>query len=81
MSLAIDIDSVTGVLLADGWHEVINDSFDLDAYEYMQGEGERRTMLFGGGHEKLIPATGFTFQSAGSEWITGPLTSILAVRF
>lgn len=34
-SLAIDPDDVTEVLLADGWHEVDKDSFDLDAYEYI----------------------------------------------
>lgn len=35
MSLSIDVDTVTAVLLADGWHTVVNGSFDLDAYEYL----------------------------------------------
>ena len=35
MSLAIDVDRVIQVLLADGWHEVLDDSFDLDAYEFI----------------------------------------------
>jgi hypothetical protein len=33
MSLYIDVDRVSSVLLADGWHAVAEDSFDLDAYE------------------------------------------------
>lgn len=35
MSLAIDVDTVTEVLLADGWHSVWGKSFSLDAYEFL----------------------------------------------
>ena len=42
MSLAIDIDKVQAVLLADGWHNVApladdeeRSSFDIAAYEYV----------------------------------------------
>jgi hypothetical protein len=40
MSLAINVDRVEAVLLADGWHEVsLNDesvsSFTLDAYDFI----------------------------------------------
>jgi hypothetical protein len=37
MSLAIDIHRVAEVLLADGWHIVASQSFDLEAYEYIEG--------------------------------------------
>lgn len=66
MSLAIDVDDVTAVLLADGWHEVANRSFELDAYEYLwsgmvdvtveglrQGRGE-----FGGDRKPLVVHAG-----------------------
>jgi hypothetical protein len=36
MSLYINPGKVTAVLLADGWHDVADDSFDLDAYEYVE---------------------------------------------
>lgn len=40
MSLAVDVDRVAQVLLADGWHTVdFNEgvsSFDLDAYEFIR---------------------------------------------
>jgi hypothetical protein len=40
MSLSIDIDRVSDVLLADGWHRVIfqngESTFLIDAYEYIQ---------------------------------------------
>lgn len=35
MSLAIDVDTVVRVLLADGWHDVEDASFGLDSYEYL----------------------------------------------
>ena len=38
MSLWIDLNRVTTVLLADGWHHVTNDSFDLDAYEFQDDD-------------------------------------------
>ncbi len=40
MSLAIDIDSVKEVLLPDGtWHRVVDDSFEIGAYEYVRAKG------------------------------------------
>ena len=41
MSLAIDTNRVTAVLLADGWHQVAKlrdweSSFDIDSYEFVQ---------------------------------------------
>jgi len=80
MSLSIDIDTVSAVLLADGWHDVIDDSFEVDAYEYVQGKALR----FRGGQSALIPATGFQFKEAqgvgGAVMVYGPLTAILAVK-
>ena len=35
MSLAIDVDNITHVLLADGWHEVHDASFGTDSYEFV----------------------------------------------
>ena len=35
MSLAIDVDKVEKVLLADGWHVVSNQSLTMDAYEFV----------------------------------------------
>jgi hypothetical protein len=74
MSLAIDPESVSAVLMADGWHEIERGTFRLDAYEYLQdGLG---SLDFG--------SAGFCFDTerggmmAGSR-VAGPLTSILAV--
>ena len=80
MSLAIQVDNVKKVLLADGWHKVYKDSFDLDSYEFMNG----KICLHYGGHSDVC-ATGFWFnEDLGTNTypiITGPLTSILAVRY
>lgn len=52
MSLAIDVDTITDVLLGDGWHKVAGQSFDLDAYEFMwQGR-----MVLGAGPARACPA-------------------------
>lgn len=69
MSLAIDIDQITAVLLPDGWHPVADQSFDLDD-AYWQ--------VLRGGEEK--PAAGFVFRKPGGGWVAGPLASVLAVR-
>ena len=81
MSLAIDIDKVTNVLLADGWHEVVDDSFTLDAYEFVwdvaQPDGNPQTELYFGGHR--VPGFEFHDRETAS-WFAGPLASIIAVR-
>ena len=70
MSLAIEPENVIAVLLADGWHSVQPQSFDLDAYEFCEATGDA---LHGGG-------VGFTFTSSEHYQISGPLTSVLAVE-
>lgn len=87
MSLAIDIDEVTAVLLADGWHDVAERSFVLDAYEFVYGDDNT---VHGGGNSGICP-TGFSFledldQNAGAAHkgdkvtVSGPLTAIVAVQ-
>lgn len=80
MSLAIDIDAVTGVLLADGWHVVDDASFTIDAYEYLWGEDTidcDAILMYNG--ERQGCSTGFAFVEDGSI-VAGPMTSILAIR-
>jgi len=72
MSLAIDTDRVTAVLLADGWHDVVDKSFNLDAYEFMW-DGR----LVGSGSS----ATGYDFEEGNGSRLAGPLTAIIAVRY
>lgn len=76
MSLAINIETVTDVLLADGWHKVARGSFDLDAYEFME-DG----VLVHGGGQSGVCAKGVTWREAGrSTVISCPRTAVLAVR-
>lgn len=76
MSLSIDVDEVTAVLLADGWHTVVDESFTLDAYEFhWQGQ-----LLVGGGTVQGVPSTGFEFHGPDGQVWVGPLTSVLAIR-
>ncbi len=74
MSLAIDVDDVTSVLLADGWHKVPNKSFNLDSFEFLWA-GD---LIYGGGGSGVC-ATGFSFESEDGT-ISGPLTAVLAVK-
>jgi len=67
--------------LADGWHQVVETSFDLDSYEFI-ADGD--DLVHGGGSSGIC-AAGFTFKtdvmtSTGFLRISGPLTSILAVE-
>jgi len=77
MSLAIDIDNVIAVLLAGKWHNVIEKSFVIDSYEFVRGD----QVELGGGTCALVASTGFAFKTTKDEWIAGPLTAILAVRY
>ena len=73
MSLDIDVEKVTGVLLADGWHNVTSKSFILDAYEYSHA--------FHGGGQSGVCATGASWKEAGGSVVLYcPLTAILAVK-
>ena len=76
MSLRIDVDKISAVLLADGWHEVVDQSFALDAYEYVHNED---TIHKGGGGN--VTSTGFCFKDDTGSSMCGPLTAILAVRY
>lgn len=85
MSLAIDVDTVTAVLLADGWHTVAEQSFNLDSYEYIwhhpghdRYDGEFEVLHSGGTNG--VCATGFEFTTTEGSYMTGPLTAILAVQ-
>jgi hypothetical protein len=58
MSLAIEVDDVTAVLLADGWHTVANRSFAFDSYEHVWGADDQ--VMHRGGTSGIC-ATGFAF--------------------
>lgn len=83
MSLALDIDNIVAVLLADGWHPVIDMSFTMDAYEYVRKadtDSRGNVGVSHGGGANGICATGFQFKEAPAKKIAGPLTSIIAVQ-
>ena len=70
---SIDVAKVRGVLLADGWHEVkTGTSFEVGSYGYMKGGQGVPPQLFD-------RKAGFTFMD-NHGLVTGPLTSVLAVR-
>lgn len=82
MSLAIDVDKVVAVLLADGWHDVEDHSFSLDSYEYVWWpKGADDSQVVHGGGQSDVCATGFEFYESAFIKMAGPLTAILAVRF
>ena len=73
MSLNINVDDVTSVLLADGWHEVIDKSFVIDAYEFLDGG---KTHSF----RKGVYSTGARWKGKGGESIACPIRSIVAIK-
>lgn len=76
MSLAIDIDRVAAVLLSDGdWHLVEGGSFDIDQYEYVRDGA----LAYGGGQDGIY-AYGFSFKTKAGNYVSGPLSSLVAVR-
>jgi len=81
MSLAIEIDNIAGVLLRDGWHEVVEKSFTIDAYEYVHQQEGDRELLVGGGTVAGVSSTGAAWREAGGGWVACPVPSILAVKY
>ena len=81
VSLYINPDEVSAVLLADGWHEVAAGSFDLDSYEFGEcdADGAPSLTIHSGGQSGVC-ATGFAFTTPEQDQVYGPLTAILAVR-
>jgi hypothetical protein len=84
MSLSLDVDHVTKVLLSDGWHNVHDKSFTLDSYEYIWFPNQEKRdrgepMIMHAGGRSGVCATGFQMRCEHGE-VAGPLTSILAVR-
>ena len=85
MSLAINVDRVEAVLLADGWHEVsLNEqnvsSFTLDAYDFIRRvEGKDPIVLLSGVSMAGVPSTGVSWLEKGVR-VSCPLTAVLAVK-
>ena len=88
MSLMINVQRVKEVLLPDGWHEVANSSFDMDAYEYSFcapdcDPGCTKHMCLKGGASPLVTSTGASWserdQYGKSRTVSCPLTAIQAV--
>jgi hypothetical protein len=77
MSLAIDVDIIEKVLLADGWHEVADASFEIDSYEYVH---RGQAVLSAGAIPGLI-AMGAQWKEPSGTVIACPITAILAVMW
>jgi hypothetical protein len=85
MSLAIDIGRVTHVLLADGWHEVADQSFTVAPYEFGRAaaatSGDRGFVVLNRTDTSGIDPMGFEFIEARTNAsLCGPLGSVIAVR-
>jgi hypothetical protein len=77
MSLAIDPEGVTAVLIGLTWYPVRDRSFELDAYEWRLGPITIGATAYGG----TLPSVGFRFVNADTgKLVAGPLTSLLAVE-
>lgn len=68
-SFHIYAETVSAVLLADGWHEVAGASFSVVSYKFVANR-----VVFGDG------TVGFRFTTEEGTVVAGPLTSILAMK-
>jgi hypothetical protein len=77
MSLSIEVESVRSVLLADGWHDIVRKSFELDAYEFHADV----VPILAGGAIAGVPSLGAKWTDAtDGQVIACPITSVLAVK-
>jgi len=73
VTLSLQVKEVVAVLLADGWHEGLDD-FTVDSYEYRDGDH----LVHGVGASGLV-AIAATWREGGQRFYC-PVTSILALR-
>ena len=80
MTLNLDCEHITAVLLADGWHTVTNKTFYVDDN---YGFGTRGTDAAGQPaiSNDLHIGDGFYLETIDQEFIAGPTTSLLAVKY
>jgi hypothetical protein len=76
MSLAIEVDDVVEVLLQDGWHPVVDETFEIDAYEFRHGDVVRVS----GGSIEGVSSTGATWKEPSGVWVACPFPQIRAVK-
>jgi len=76
MSFAIEVDNVVEVLLQDGWHPVVNETFEIDAYEFRHGAVVRVS----GGSIEGVSSTGATWKEPSGVWVACPFPQIRAVK-
>ncbi len=78
MSLAIRVDDVQEVLLSDGkWHVVKDKTFDLDAYEFKDGD----KIVLARGSVQGVKDTVAKWKEEGDSVFFCPLTAIQAVKY
>jgi hypothetical protein len=64
MSLAINTDNITAVMIGGQWHDVLDGSFNLDAYEmYWGNPDDINQWILLGGNVPGVPHTGFSFET------------------
>lgn len=88
MSLKIDPAEIIAALLADGWHDVEPNSFDIDSYEFVVPapddpgplEDDEDFVMHGGGQSGVCASGFFFVERKTASRFAGPLTSLLAIR-
>jgi hypothetical protein len=76
MSFAIEVDDVVEVLLQDGWHPVVAETFEIDAYEFRHGDVVRVS----GGSIEGVSSTGATWKEPSGVWVACPFPQVRAVK-
>jgi hypothetical protein len=77
MSFVVDISSVKAVLLADRWHLVEDQSFEISEYAFGEPGGR---WVPGGGGGVGAPPIGARWTESDGMTIVCPVTSIVALR-
>jgi hypothetical protein len=77
MSLAIQIGDVIGVFMDDGWHTVVDNSFLIDAYEFLEDDYP----MMGGGTVAGVSDVGARWREPDGSYVACPVPAIKAVRY
>ena len=81
MSLNINIELVTEVLLPDGWHPVQQGSFQVGTYELVRwGSRDPATEVPEQRTKDALSDMGYTFYAPDGSQVAGPITQLQAVK-
>ena len=77
MSTPIEVADVTAVLLKDGWHRVVEKSFEVGRFEF----AKLTDVQMASGSAPGVSAIGARWKEPEGQWIACQIPNVIAVKY